>query len=332
MCDAPVGEGASSPVVNGRPQGVPTCSRLDRKVREDVSHTRRTATLLRIAGTGSAALALGLGASGTSFAEGHGWNGHQAGFSASHAQPTTAGAGGDCAISTSDSLVPTASGTVQITVSTSGQASCDVSLASYLTEGATWATSGTQTLVDVAHVTVQPGQSAKLSVKVPDAGCFGQIDLYKGSKVFSGDNAPHYPHGVFNGDSGLIKSWNGGSEVCSPTPSTSASATPSGTPSSASPSASDSTSAAPSGSASASASSSTGTGASASASASTSVEASSSASATAAASASATSSGGGLADTGSSGTGTIAGIAGALVVAGGAAVFALRRRAAGNHS
>lgn len=330
MCDAPVGEGASSPVVNGRPQGVPTCSRLDRKVREDVSHTRRTATLLRIAGTGSAALALGLGASGTSFAQSHGWNGHRVGFSASHAQPAIAGAGSDCAISTPDSLVPTASGTVQITVSTSGQANCDVSLASYLTEGATWATSGTQTLVDVAHVTVQPGQSAKLSVKVPDAGCFGQIDLYKGSKVFSGDNAPHYPHGVFNGDSGLIKSWNGGSQLCSPTPSTSASATPSATPSSASPSASDSTSAAPSDSASASASSSTGTGASASASASTSVQASSSSSA--AASASATSSGGGLADTGSSGTGTIAGIAGALVVAGGAAVFALRRRAAGNHS
>nr|WP_133999661.1 hypothetical protein [Streptomyces sp. 846.5] len=292
-----------------------------------MSHTRRTATLLRIAGTGSAALALGLGASGTSFAQGHGWNGHRVGFSVGHAQPAIAGAGSDCAISTPDSLVPTAAGTVQITVSTSGQANCDVSLASYLTEGATWATSGTQTLVDVAHVTVQPGQSAKLSVKVPDAGCFGQIDLYKGSKVFSGDNAPHYPHGVFNGDSALIKSWNGGSQLCSPTPSTSASAsaTPSATPSSASPS-----SAAPSDSASASASSSTGTGASASASASSSVEASSSSSA--AASASATPSGGGLADTGSSGTGTIAGIAGALVVAGGAAVFALRRRAAGNHS
>jgi hypothetical protein len=305
------------------------------KAREDVSHTRRTATLLRIAGTGSAALALGLGAAGTSFAAGHGWNGHRAGFSASHAQPTTPGAGGDCAISTSDSLVPTASGTVQITVSTSGQASCDVSLASYLTEGATWATSGTQTLVDVAHVTVQPGQSAKLSVKVPDVGCFGQIDLYKGSKVFSGDNAPHYPNGVFNGDSGLIKSWNGGSEVCSPTPGTSESASPSATPSSASPSASDSTTAAPSDSASASASSSTGTGASASA--SSSVEASSSSSSSSssspAASASASSgSGGGLAETGSDGTGTIAGIAGALVVAGGAAVFALRRRAAGNHS
>ena len=307
-----------------------------------MSHTRRTATLLRIAGTGSAALALGLGAAGTSFADGHGWNGHRAGFSSSHSQPATRGAGGDCSISTSDSLVPTASGTVQITVQTNGRGSCDVSLASYLTEGATWATSGTQTLVDVAHVTVRSGHSAQLSVKVPDVGCFGQIDLYKGSKVFSGDNAPHYPNGVFAGDSGLIKSWNGGSAVCSPTPSTSPSdsASPSDSPStSVSPSASDSAPAAPSDSASASASSSTG----ASASASSSVEATSSASTSAGASASSSSSaaavagatsgsGTGLADTGSDGTGTIAGIAGALVVAGGAAVFALRRRAAGSHS
>ena len=301
-----------------------------------MSHTRRTATLLRIAGTGSAALALGLGAAGTSFASGHGWDGRQAGFSSSHSQPATRGAGGDCSISTSDSLVPSASGTVQITVKTDGRGSCDVSLASYLTEGSTWATSGTQTLVDVAHVTVRAGHSAQLSVKVPDVGCYGQIDLYKGSKVFSGDNAPHYPNGVFSGDSGLIKSWNGGSQVCSPTASTppSASASPSDSPST---SASASAPAAPSDSASASASSSTG----ASASPSSSVEATSSASTTAGASssssaaavASATSgSGTGLADTGSDGTGTIAGIAGALVVAGGAAVFALRRRAAGSHS
>ncbi|MFC1405313.1 MULTISPECIES: hypothetical protein [Streptacidiphilus] len=306
-----------------------------------MSHTRRTATLLRIAGTGSAALALGLGAAGTSFASGHGWNGHQAGFSSSHAQPATKGAsGGDCSISTSDSLVPTASGTVQITVRTDGSGSCDVSLASYLTEGPDWAHSGTQTLVDVAHVTVHDGGSAQLSVKVPDVGCFGQIDLYKGSKVFSGDNAPHYPNGVFSGDSGLIKSWNGGTQLCSPTPSTppSESAAPSDSASaSASPSSSQSASSAPSDSASASASSSTGASASSSAGASSSASASTGASASsstsAAAVASATSgSGTGLADTGSDGTGTIAGIAGALVVAGGAAVFVLRRRAAGSHS
>jgi hypothetical protein len=288
---------------------------LTGRITEDVSYARRTTALLRIAGTGSAALALGVAATGTSLAAaghgGSGWSGHTAGFSSSHAQPATAGAGGDCRISTSSSLVPTASGTVQITVTSSGQASCDISLASYLTEGATWATSGTQTLVDVAHATVQRGQSAKLSVKVPDVGCFGQIDLYKGSKVFSGNNAPHYPNGVFSGDSGLIKAWNGGTKVCSAAPVTSTSASASPTPSD-----SATTSASPSASVSPSASASSTSSSPASAAAATS---------------SASGTGGGLAETGSSGTATVAGIGGALVIAGGVAVFVLRRRPGAAH-
>ncbi len=133
-----------------------------------------------------------------------------------------------------------------------------VSLASYNTEGPTWATSGTQTFLGWDHtVLTKAHPQATLDVSKSAPTCFGQIDLYGNDEKHDGveGDLPKYPDGVFPRD--LITAWNGG-KACTPTPSASPTATPtegtsptaSATPTeSASPTASTSASASPSASA-----------------------------------------------------------------------------------
>lgn len=92
--------------------------------------------------------------------------------------------------------------------------SCVVSLNSYETEGSTWATSGNQTFIDHAQVTLTShNPSAKLKVKAPK--CFGQTDLYLGSTKYDGVDGPlpHYPQPIV--PTNLIAAWNGGAK-CAP--------------------------------------------------------------------------------------------------------------------
>ncbi|MFF4398255.1 LAETG motif-containing sortase-dependent surface protein [Streptomyces sp. NPDC001480] len=137
-------------------------------------------------------------------------------------------------------LRPTGDGKVHIKVRTAGDAStCTASLASYLAHGASFNTSGEQVFVDFDSVTVKPGQTDSLDIAVPDAGCFAQLDLYRGAVKF--DGKLHAKDGFEHGDlpkgpdhpvikDKLIAAWNGGTKECTstesatPTPTTPASA------------------------------------------------------------------------------------------------------------
>ncbi|MCL6668715.1 LAETG motif-containing sortase-dependent surface protein [Streptomyces panaciradicis] len=137
-------------------------------------------------------------------------------------------------------LRPTDDGKVHIKVRTAGDAAtCTASLASYLAHGATFATSGEQVFVDFDTVTVKPGQTDSLDISVPDAGCFAQIDLYRGATKFDGKQGANdgFEHGDLPAgpDHAVIKdkliaSWNGGTKDCTTTESQPP-ATPSTTPS-----------------------------------------------------------------------------------------------------
>ncbi|UXY28800.1 LAETG motif-containing sortase-dependent surface protein [Streptomyces sp. HUAS TT20] len=143
-------------------------------------------------------------------------------------------------------LKPTEDGKVHIKVRAAGDATtCTASLASYLAHGSSFATSGEQVFVDFDSVTVKPGQMDSLDIAVPDAGCFGQIDLYRGTVKFDGkaDANDGFEHGDLpkGPDHPVIKdkliaAWNGGTKDCAttgsrppatPTPSAPESAQPS---------------------------------------------------------------------------------------------------------
>ncbi|MBC2905311.1 LAETG motif-containing sortase-dependent surface protein [Streptomyces cupreus] len=126
-------------------------------------------------------------------------------------------------------LRPTDDGKVHIQVRVAGDATtCTASLASYLAHGPTFATSGEQVFVDFDTVTVKPGQTDTLDIAVPDAGCFAQIDLYRGAVKFDGrlDANDGFVHGdVPKGPDRpvikdkLIAAWNGGTKDCTTTES-----------------------------------------------------------------------------------------------------------------
>ncbi|CCK28726.1 hypothetical protein BN159_4347 [Streptomyces davaonensis JCM 4913] len=134
------------------------------------------------------------------------------------------------------SLKPTGDGKVHIQVRTAGDATtCTASLASYLAHGATFATSGEQVFVDFDSVTVKPGATDSLDIAVPDAGCFAQVDLYRGAVKFDGkfDANDGFEHGdVPKGPDRpvikdkLIAAWNGGTKDCTTVPETTPPATP----------------------------------------------------------------------------------------------------------
>ncbi|KUO21286.1 LAETG motif-containing sortase-dependent surface protein [Streptomyces dysideae] len=137
-------------------------------------------------------------------------------------------------------LKVTEDGKVHIKVRTAGNATtCTASLASYLAHGPSFGTSGEQVFVDFDTVTVKPGQTDSLDIAVPDAGCFAQIDLYRGSVKFDGklDANDGFEHGDLpkGPDRPVIKdkliaAWNGGTKDCTVTesePPTSPTPTPS---------------------------------------------------------------------------------------------------------
>ena len=228
-------------------------------------------------------------------------------------------------------LKVTDDGKVHLKVRAAADASsCTASLASYIAHGPSFATSGQQVFVDFDSVTVKQGQTDSLDIAVPDAGCFAQIDLYRGATKFDGDKDANdgFDHGDLPAgpDHAVIKdkliaSWNGGTKDCSTTESSSPSPSPSASASESTPAqpstpAEETTTPAPS------ESSETGTA---------SASPSPSDSTTGPAAAPSTNSGGGgdLAHTGaSSSTGYLAGGAAVLLVGGGAIVVATRRRKA----
>ncbi|MEU2052787.1 LAETG motif-containing sortase-dependent surface protein [Streptomyces bungoensis] len=220
-------------------------------------------------------------------------------------------------------LRPTGDGKVHVTVRAAGDASaCTASLASYLAHGATFATSGEQVFVDFDSVSVKPGQTDTLDIAVPDAGCFAQIDLYRGAVKFDGrlDAQDGFEHGDLpkGPDHPVIKdkliaAWNGGTKDCAATEeSPSPSASPSqSSPVSPAPSTPAQDSASPSASPTPEESSSSGTPAPAP---------------SASSAAPSPNGGGDLAETGGGGnTGLLAGGA-AVLVAGGAGFVVLSRR------
>lgn len=125
-------------------------------------------------------------------------------------------------------LKVTDDGKVHVKVRAAADATtCTASLASYLAHGATFATSGEQVFVDFDTVTVKPGQTDSLDIAVPDAGCFAQIDLYRGAVKFDGklDANDGFVHGdVPKGPDRpvikdkLIAAWNGGTKDCTTEP------------------------------------------------------------------------------------------------------------------
>ncbi|MGW1211595.1 LAETG motif-containing sortase-dependent surface protein [Streptomyces sp. NPDC002499] len=133
-------------------------------------------------------------------------------------------------------LKPTDDGKIHIKVRAAGDAStCTASLASYIAHGPTFATSGEQVFVDFDTVTVKQGQTESLDIAVPDAGCFAQIDLYRGAVKFDGVKDAN--DGLEHGDlpagpdhpvikDKLIAAWNGGTKDCTKTPETTPPATP----------------------------------------------------------------------------------------------------------
>ena len=213
----------------------------------------RRVTARRLLGTGAASLALcaatvaaASGAHATGTPGGDGWK------SGGHYQPGT-GPGTETAtdkcqfsldgtnfydsVKVDDqNLKVTDDGKVHVKVRAAADATtCTASLASYLALGPTFATSGEQVFVDFDTVTVKPGQTDSLDIAVPDAGCFAQIDLYRGAVKFDGrldandgfehGNVPIGPDRPVIKDK-LIAAWNGGTKDCTAVPETTPPATP----------------------------------------------------------------------------------------------------------
>ncbi|NEY34702.1 LPXTG cell wall anchor domain-containing protein [Streptomyces sp. PRKS01-65] len=201
----------------------------------------RRVTVRRLLGTGAASLALcaaSVASASGAFAHGtpggNGW-GSGGGYKPGTGAGTVTGTD-RCQFSLdgttfSDSvkvddqnLKPTEDGKVHIEVRAAGDAAtCTASLASYLAHGATFATSGEQVFVDFDTVTVKPGETGSLDIAVPDAGCYAQIDLYRGAVRYDGklDANDGFEHGPLpKGPDGavikdkLIAAWNGGTKDC----------------------------------------------------------------------------------------------------------------------
>ncbi|MFG3023074.1 LAETG motif-containing sortase-dependent surface protein [Streptomyces sp. NPDC048254] len=302
----------------------------------------RHVTAHRLLGTGLASFALcAASVAGASGAFAHGTPGGDGWKSGGHYSPGT-GAGTEtgtdkCQFSVDGSnffdsvkvddqnLKVTDDGKVHIKVRAAADAaSCTASLASYLAHGATFATSGEQIFVDFDSVTVKQGQTDSLDIAVPDAGCFAQIDLYRGAVKFDGEKDANdgFEHGDLPAgpDHAVIKdkliaSWNGGTKDCA----TGESSSPSPSPSASESTPAEETTPPPAETPSPSESESTGTAT---------PSASASESTTAPASAPSTDSGGGgdLAHTGASSTTPIIAGGAAVLLAGGAAIVVATRR------
>ncbi|RRR75716.1 hypothetical protein, partial [Streptomyces sp. RP5T] len=204
----------------------------------------RRVTMRRLLGTGAATLAFSAAlasvASASDCPGGKGWG------NGGHYQPGT-GAGSKtetdrCEFSLDgknfyasvkvddQNLKPGDDGKVHVKVRAAGDAStCTASLASYLAHGPTFATSGEQVFHDFDTVTVKAGSVDTLDVAIPDAGCYGQVDLYRGNTKFDGklDANDGFTHGDLpkGPDHPVIKdkliaAWNGGTKDCTTTQTT----------------------------------------------------------------------------------------------------------------
>ncbi|KND43992.1 MULTISPECIES: hypothetical protein [Streptomyces] len=197
----------------------------------------RRVIVTRMVGTGIAALALSAAVSAPAFAQdtpgGEGWGKKSYAPGQGAGTPTETDR---CEFSLDgvkfadwvkldeQNLKPTEDGKVHIKVRAASDATtCTVSLASYLAHGPTFATSGEQVLVDFDSVTVAQGATDSLDIAVPDAGCYGQVDLYRGKVKFDGklDAKDGFEHGdVPKGPDRpvikdkLIAAWNGGTKDC----------------------------------------------------------------------------------------------------------------------
>ncbi|MET7450577.1 LAETG motif-containing sortase-dependent surface protein [Streptomyces sp. NPDC005574] len=216
----------------------------------------RRVTVRRLLGTGAATLALctasvaaASGAFATGTPGGDGWrsaDGYRPGSGAGtitetdRCQFSLDGSNFYDSVKVDDqNLRPTDDGKVHIKVRTAGDATtCTASLASYLAHGSSFRTSGEQVFVDFDSVTVEPGRTESLDIAVPDAGCFAQIDLYRGAVKFDGqlDAKDGFDHGDLpkGPDHPVIKdkliaAWNGGTKDCTTAPSQTPS-TPTPTP------------------------------------------------------------------------------------------------------
>ncbi|MFE7842481.1 hypothetical protein ACFU53_42410 [Streptomyces sp. NPDC057474] len=197
----------------------------------------RRVIVSRLVGTGIAALALSAAVSGPAFA--HGTPGGDGWGKKSYAPGQGAGTPTEtdrCEFSLDgvkfadwvklddQNLKPTEDGKVHVKVRAASDATtCTVSLASYLAHGPTFGTSGEQVFVDFDTVTVKQGATDSLDIAVPDAGCYAQIDLYRGAVKFDGklDAKDGFEHGdVPKGPDRpvikdkLIAAWNGGTKDC----------------------------------------------------------------------------------------------------------------------
>lgn len=108
-------------------------------------------------------------------------------------------------------------GKIQVRLTEKRPAICryTVSLASYSAEGPTWSTSGTQRFLGMDTLTLtgkKPTGTLDISKHLPP--CYGQIDLYAGSKKYTGKESPKY--GVNKYPEHMIAGWNGGKK-CKPT-------------------------------------------------------------------------------------------------------------------
>ncbi|MFD4414684.1 LAETG motif-containing sortase-dependent surface protein [Streptomyces sp. NPDC058476] len=214
----------------------------------------RRVTLRCLLGTGAAALALSA-ATTTAWATGtpggDGWGKAGSGYAPGQGAGT-ATATDRCQFSLDgtnfydsvrvddENLKPTDDGKVHIKVRTASDAgTCTASLAAYRTHGATFKTSGVQVFHDFDSVTVKPGATDSLDISVPDAGCFAQIDLYRGAVKFDGkyDAKDGFEHGDLpeGPDHAVIKdklimAWNGGKNDCTSQPTTPETTPPASTP------------------------------------------------------------------------------------------------------
>ncbi|TLS41057.1 LPXTG cell wall anchor domain-containing protein [Streptomyces montanus] len=203
----------------------------------------RRVTLRRLLGTGAAAITLcaasATGAWATGTPGGDGWksgDGYKPGTGAGtktetdRCQFSLDGTNFYDSVKVDDqNLKPSDDGKVHVTVRAAGDATtCTASLAAYRAHGATFKTSGLQVFHDFDSVTVKPGATGSLDIAVPDAGCFAQIDLYRGAVKFDGhfDANDGFEHGDLpkGPDRPVIKdkliaAWNGGTKDCTQQPS-----------------------------------------------------------------------------------------------------------------
>ncbi|MDQ0600318.1 LPXTG-motif cell wall-anchored protein [Streptomyces canus] len=203
----------------------------------------RRVTVRRLLGTGAATLALCASGASAAWATGPGGDGWNHGGTYKPGTGAGTETGTDrCQFSLDgvnffdsvkvddQNLKPTEDGKVHIKVrAAQDAATCTASLASYIAHGPTFATSGEQIFVDFDTVTVKQGQSDSLDIAVPDAGCYAQIDLYRGATKFDGnlDANDGFTHGELpkGPDRPVIKdkliaAWNGGTKDCSTTQTT----------------------------------------------------------------------------------------------------------------